>query len=226
MRVWSLLTTLVIGNLLTASLAVAQAPAAGGAAAPARPTIALVDVGHILKNHPTMKTEIERIEASMKKADEEFAAKRDQIIKQMESLREQFTEGTPEYEAQEKKIAEADTNFRLELVKKRKEFDEARAGVIYKIYTDLNTLIKYYCDNTGATMVMRVNRETMDPKKPETIQMVLSQEVLYFQPSADITEWVLKGLNQQAGPQPNSPQAAGVTGGTAGRNDPKAGVRK
>ena len=93
MRVWSLLTTLVIGNLLTASLAVAQAPAAGGAAAaPARPTIALVDVGHILKNHPTMKTEIERIEASMKKADEEFAAKRDQIIKQMEQLREQFTE--------------------------------------------------------------------------------------------------------------------------------------
>jgi Skp family chaperone for outer membrane proteins len=223
-RVWSLLTTLVIGNLLTASLAVAQAPAAG-AAAPARPTIALVDVGHILKNHPTMKTEIERIEASMKKADEEFAAKRDQIIKQMEQLREQFTEGTPEYEKQEKMIAEADTNFRLELVKKRKEFDEARAGVIYKIYTDMNTLIKYYCDNTGASLVMRVNRESMDPKKPETIQMVLSQEVLYFQPSADITEWVLKGLNQQA-PQQNGQQPTGVTGGTAGRNDSKAPVRK
>lgn len=209
MRVWSLLTTLVIVNLLTASLAVGQTPGAAGAgaagnnaagaaaAATARPTIALVDVGHILKNHPTMKTEIERIEASMKKADDEFAAKRDQIIKQMEQLREQFTEGTPEYEKQEKLIAEADTNFRLELVKKRKEFDEARAGVIYKTYTGLNALIKYYCDNTGTTLVMRVNRETMDPKKPETVQMVLSQEVLYFQPSADITEWVLKGLIQQ-----------------------------
>lgn len=211
MRVWSLLTTLVIGNLLTATVAVAQQPAAAGAAAaaaPARPTIALVDVGHILKNHPTMKTEIERIETSMKKADEEFAAKRDQIIKQMEALREQFTEGTPEYEKQEKTIAEADTNFRLELVKKRKEFDEARAGVIFKIYSDLNSLIKYYCDNTGATLVMRVNRETMDPKKPETVQMVLSQEVLYFQPSADITEWVLKGLNQQAGATPANAAAS------------------
>lgn len=209
MRVWSLLTTLVIGNLLTASLVVAQQPAAGAAAVPARPTIALVDVGHILKNHPTMKSEIERIESSMKKADEEFAAKRDQIIKQMEQLREQFTEGTPEYEKQEKLIAEADTNFRLELVKKRKEFDEARAGVIFKIYNDLNSLIKYYCENTGATLVMRVNRETMDPKKPETVQMVLSQEVLYFQPSADITEWVLKGLNQQAGLTNPPPADAG-----------------
>ena len=212
MRVWSLLTTLVIGNLLTASLVVAQQPAAGAAAVPARPTIALVDVGHILKNHPTMKSEIERIESSMKKADEEFAAKRDQIIKQMEQLREQFTEGTPEYEKQEKLIAEADTNFRLELLKKRKEFDEARAGVIFKIYNDLNSLIKYYCENTGATLVMRVNRETMDPKKPETVQMVLSQEVLYFQPSADITEWVLKGLNQQAGVTTPTPTDTGIRG--------------
>src|SRR4051812_21073727 len=111
--------------MLTASMAVAQQqqPAGGAAAAASYPQIALVDVGHILRNHPTMKTEIERIEASMKKADEEFAGKRDQIIKKMEQLREQFTEGTKEYEDQEKAIAEADTNFRLELVKKRKEFD-------------------------------------------------------------------------------------------------------
>lgn len=216
MRVWSLLTTLVIGNILTACVAVAQQPAAGGgAAAPARPTIALVDVGFILKNHPTMKTEIERIEADMKKADEEFAAKRDAIIKQMENMRQQFTEGTPDYEKQEKMIAEADTNFRLELVKKRKEFDEARAGVIFKIYNDLNLLIKYYCETTGATLVMRVTRETMDPKKPETVQMVLSQDVLYFQPSADITDWVLQGLNQRAG----------VTG-TANRPNAGAPVKK
>ncbi len=215
MRVWSLLTTLVIGNILTASVAVAQQPAAAAAASPARPTIALVDVGFVLKNHPTMKAEIERIEADMKKADEEFAGKRDAIIKQMENMRQQFTEGTPDYEKQEKMIAEADTNFRLELVKKRKEFDEARAGVIFKIYNDLNMLIKYYCESTGASLVMRVSRETMDPKKPESVQMVLSQEVLYFQPSADITDWVLQGLNQRAG----------VTG-TAARPNAAAPVKK
>ena len=223
MRVFSLLTTLVIGNMLAASIAVAQQPAAQTAAAtPARPTIALVDVGFILKNHPTMKSEIERIETDMKKADEEFAAKRDQIIKQMEALRQQFTEGTPDYERQEKSIAEADTNFRLELVKKRKEFDEARAGVIFKVYNDLNSLVKYYCENTGASLVMRVNRETMDPKKPETVQMVMAQEVLYFQPNADITDWVLQGLNQRAGAAA-TPSAKPET---ANRNNGAAPVRK
>jgi Skp family chaperone for outer membrane proteins len=221
-RVWSLLTTFVLGNLLTATLAVAQQPAAAGAASAASPTrspIALVDVGFVLKNHPTMKMEIERIEADMKKADEEFASKRDAIIKQMEHLREQFTEGTPDYERQEKLIAEGDTNFRLELVKKRKEFDEARAGVIFKIYSDINTLVKYYCDSTGTNVVLRVTRETMDPKKPETVQMVMAQEVLYFQPSADITDWILQGLNQRA-------TAAGGQTNTAARPNGNAPVRK
>ncbi len=225
MRVWRLLTTLVLGNLLTASLVVAQQPAAAGggaAASPARSPIAVIDVGFVLKNHPTMKSEIERIETDMKKADEEFAAKRDAIIKQMEQLKEQFTEGTTDYERQEKMIAEADTNFRLELVKKRKEFDEARAGVIFKIYSDINTLVKYYCENTGTSVVMRVSRETMDPKKPETVQMVMAQEVLYFQPSSDISDWILQGLNQRAG------TAGGQTTNAAARtaNPATAPVRK
>ncbi len=200
MRVWSLLTTFVLGNILTATLVVAQQPAA--ASSPARSPIAVVDVGFVLKNHPTMKANIERIETEMKKADEEFAAKRDAIIKQMEQLKVQFNEGTPDYERQEKMIAEGDTNFRLELVKKRKEFDEARAGVIFKIYSDINTLVKFYCENTGTSIVMRVSRETMDPKKPETVQMVMAQEVLFFQPSADISDWILQGLNQNAGTAP------------------------
>ncbi len=224
MRVWKLLTTFVLGNILTASLVVAQQPAAavGVAASPTRSPIAVVDVGFVLKNHPTMKSEIERIETDMKKADEEFAGKRDAIIKQMEQLKEQFTEGTTDYERQEKMIAEADTNFRLELVKKRKEFDEARAGVIFKIYSDINTLVKYYCENTGTSVVMRVSRETMDPKKPETVQMVMAQEVLFFQPSADISDWILQGLNQRAG------AAAGGQTNAASRpaNSATAPVRK
>lgn len=209
MRIWSLLATFVVGNALIVTAAVAQQPAAGGAAtAPTRSPVAVVDVGYVLENHPTMKSEIERIEGEMKKADAEFAEKRNAIIKQMEALKENYTEGTADYERQEKAIAEADTNFRLELVKKRKEFDEARAGVIYKVYTGINELVKYYCKETGTAMVLRASREQMDPKKPETVQMVMAQEVLYFNPNADITEWILSGLKQQAGAAGTANRAA------------------
>lgn len=195
MRVWSLIATIIWGSLATA--VVAQAPAGGQAAS--QNAIAVVDVGHILKNHPTMKSEIEAIEVRMKTADEQMTQKRDAILKQMEQLREKYTEGTPEYEREEKAIAEQDTTFRLEIVKMRKEFDKARANVLYKVYTDIQGLVKYASEQMGLQLVVRVNgtREDLDTTKPDNVQLIMSQEVLHFAPRVDLTDWILNGLKQR-----------------------------
>ncbi len=194
MRVWSLVVALILGTIC------AQHVSAQNAQPAASPnyTVCVVDIGYILKNHPTMKSQMEGIEAQMKAADAEMAAKRDEIMKKMEQLREQFTEGTPEYEAQEKMIPEQDTQFRLDLIKKKKEFETAQATVIYQVYTDLSTALKFFSENQGTSVVLRVSREKMDPKKPETVDLVMRQEVIYYNASADITDWVLQAISQTA----------------------------
>lgn len=202
MRVWSLIAATLLSVLATQSQVTAQAE--GNAAAAPKVAIAVVDIGYILKNHPTIKNEMENIQASMKAADDEMAAKRDAILKQMDRLREQYTEGTPEYEKQEKLIAEQDTEFRLKLIKEKKRFEEAQATVVYKVYTDITNLVQAASQAWGTQVVMRVTREKMDPKKPETVQMVMGQDVIYFNPQVDLTEWVLGQLNQTAA------RAAGV----------------
>lgn len=191
MRVWSLVATVVLGSLATTGFAQTQAAAGGSQMA-----VAVVDVGHILKNHPTMKGEIEAIEGRMKAADEQMTAKRDAILKQMEMLRERFTEGTPEYEREEKAIAEKDTSFRLEIVKMKKEFDKSRATVLYKVYSDIQGLVKYASEQMGIQVVMRVNgtRENLDTTKPENVQLIMSEQVLHYNERVDLTEWVLNGL--------------------------------
>lgn len=145
-----------------------------------------------------MKAEIESIETRMKAADEQMSAKRDSILKQMEQLREKYTEGTPDYEREEKAIAALDTEFRLELVKMRKEFDSSRANVLVKVYSEITHWVKYLSDNMGIQLVMRITREKMDASKPETVQMVMSQDVLYYSPAVDYTDWVLKALQNEA----------------------------
>ena len=67
MRVWSLIATVVIGSL-SATTVLAQAPATGNSGASKSMTIAVVDIGYILKNHPTMKSEMETIQAQMEAA--------------------------------------------------------------------------------------------------------------------------------------------------------------
>lgn len=196
MRVWSLIATIVLGSFSGSVMAQNGQQASGQVAA--RPPVAVIDVGYLLKNHPTMKAEIDSIESRMAAADKSMADKRDAILKQMEQLREKYTEGTPDYEREEKAIAAQDTDFRLELVKMRKEFDTARANVLVKVYSDITRLVKYLSEQTGVQMVMRVTREQMDPNKPETVQMVMSQDVLYFSSSIDYTDWVLNALNEAA----------------------------
>lgn len=196
MRIWSLVATIVLGSF--AGSLVAQEAQTAAQPAAARPVVGVIDMGYLLKNHPTMKAEIDAIETSMKAADETMSAKRDSILKQMEQLREKYTEGTPEYEREEKAIASQDTEFRLELVKMRKEFDSSRANVLVKVYSEITGLVKYLSDNMGIQLVMRITREKMDASKPETVQMVMSQDVLYYSSTVDYTDWVLNALTEAA----------------------------
>ncbi|MGN6544116.1 MAG: OmpH family outer membrane protein, partial [Aureliella sp.] len=172
MCIRSFVITLVAGMSLLTATAQAQGTAQQAGATPAAsqqrtPPIAVIDLGYILRNHPTMKQQIEGIKAQTEAEGAKFEQKRQAILKQMEELRENYTEGTPDYMAKEKAIAEADTQFRLEVVRKNKEFDEARAQIFFEVHRQVTHIVKFYCEHTDAAVVLKVAREQPDPKKPE-----------------------------------------------------------
>lgn len=206
MRIRSFVFTLVVGLSLVTTTAQAQAPGAGTASATAAPQrrtvpIAVIDLGYILNNHPTMKQEIEQIKSQSETVGAEFEKKRQSILKLMEELRENYTEGTADYMKKEQEIAAQDTQFRLDVVRKNKEFDEKRAQIFYAVHTQVAHWVKFYCNASGTFVVLKVAREKPDPKKPQTIETAMMQEVFYYQesPDVDITDWVLQQLKAHAG---------------------------
>lgn len=225
MRVRSLVAAIAVSGFLSFSQLQAQSPAAQtaqaqptqstAAAAPSR-VVGVIDVGHILQNHPTLKTKMESIKSAMEAADKEMQTKRESIIKQMEQLKEKYNEGTPEYDRAEKAIADQDTQFRLELVKKRKEFEAAQAVVLYEVHTQITQLLEYVSKNHGFQVILQVSRQPVDPKKPETLDMAMSQNVLYFNKGTDVTDWVLSALQQQLGGSGAPAQPAARVGSTGG----------
>ncbi len=214
MKVRILVAAVMCGCLVATSAAFGQQPAQTQAAGAASRPFIFVDLGFILQNHPTMKKEIEAIQTNMKKVDEEFAAKRDRIMADMKALGENYTEGSPEYQRKEKSIADADTQFRLEIVRQRKVFDEARAEVLARVHAQLTGLLKHACEYYGAAAVLRCSREKVDPKKPNTIELAMSQEVFYFNPNYDLTDWVLSSIQPQQPQQTQATQAAAANSAT------------
>lgn len=221
-RVIRLIAATAFLSFLFVGIVDAQTPSQSSSGSGFKAHLLVVDIGFVLRNHPTMKMEIEKIEANMAAVDKEFQAKRDKILADMKALGEQFTEGTDPYIRQEKLIAEADTEFRLELVRRRKEFDEARALVLAQVHAQLTHVLKFACEQSGASAVLRVSREKLDPKKPQTIEMGMGQEVFYFNPSVDMTDWVIAQLAQLQQSTPAAkPQAA-----TATRQAPGGAVQR
>ncbi len=183
MRIRSFVLTLVaVLSVATATVQAQQAgqPANAGAqpaAAQRRQVpVAVIDLGYILNNHPTMKQEIEQIKSQSESVAAEFEKKRQAILKMMEELRENFTEGTPDYMKKEQEIAAMDTQFRLDVVRKNKEFDEKRAQIFYTVHAQVTEALQFYCQNMGTFVVLKVSREKPDPKKPQTIETAMMQK--------------------------------------------------
>jgi Skp family chaperone for outer membrane proteins len=199
----TLVAALLVSGAAIYTAAVAQAQQAQTQAQPqtasAGRSVGVIDIGHILQNHPTLKGKMEGIKSRMEAADKEMQTKREAIIKQMEQLKEQYTEGTPDYDRAEKQIAEQDTEFRLELVKKRKEFENSQAEILFEVHGQITQLLKYLNQQMGVQVVLQVSRQPIDPKKPETLEIAMSQNVIYYDTNLDLTTWVLDALQKQLG---------------------------
>jgi Skp family chaperone for outer membrane proteins len=197
---------LVIYSTLSAMLCGAGlflAPHAGGpqtaaAQSPSQPhMIALIDMAEVFKNYKkfeamreTLKQEITASESEMKKEIETLQA--------LQAKLQSLDESSPAYAATEKELATKAAD--LEAVRKVKQRDFLRKeSKIYKaIYMESTEAVSKYADYYKYTLVLRFNRA--DIGENDNAQEVISgmnKQVVYYRPEHDITDAVLKYLNDR-----------------------------
>lgn len=222
------LATVALMGICSAS-AMAQAPAANApqSAQPQQPqgpktgatSVALVDVGFLLKNHPTMNAEMEKIKAEMQAAQDQIEARRKELLSQSEAIGKNLESSSPEFKQKQEELLNAESKLRVDFMGKEKEFAEKQAGVVYKSYKDITTAINSVADYYKFDLVLRFSKEQneMDYKKPRTVDFGIQRDVVYQAPGMDLTDIVLYVLrnNVQATPaavKPAVPQTASRPG--------------
>jgi Skp family chaperone for outer membrane proteins len=219
------LATVALMGICSAS-AMAQAPAANGQQ-PQQPqgpktgptSVALVDVGFLLKNHPTMNAEMEKIKSEMQAAQDQIEARRKELLSQSEAIGKNLESSSPEFKQKQEELLNAESKLRVDFMGKEKEFAERQAGVVYKSYQDITTAIGAVANHYKFDLVIRFSKEQneMDYKKPRTVDIGIQRDVVYQAPGMDVTDialYVLKN-NVQATPaavKPAVPQTAGRPG--------------
>ena len=218
-------------GLFAAPSVFGQAPA-GSAAQPVaagpqkNPTsIALVDVGYILKNHPNMNAKMEGIKAEMTQAQEDIESRRKTLLADQEMIGKTFEADTPQFKQKQESLISQESKLRVDFMGKEKEFAEKQANVIFKSYQSINTAIALVATHYQYDVVLRYSREQneMDPKKPQTVNFGIQRDVLFHNPGIDVTEMVLAVLNRDE-PKATAPAVTPVAGGAprsaTGTNSP------
>ncbi len=143
-------------TLAIVSLSVLTPALAQEAASPHR--VAVVDVAYIFKNHAGIKAEVTRVETDLKNYDAELKTKREALKAAAEQLK-QFKVGSPDYAAQEEKVAGMESMLRLDMARKRKELADKEAKIYFDNYQRIAAGVKLLGtvsqDQLGAALQQR-----------------------------------------------------------------------
>lgn len=164
-------------------------------------SIALVDVGHILNNHPTIKLNMEAIKAEMTKAQEDIENRRKALLTETEMVQKNYDTNSPAFKEKQEQLISQESKLRVDFMGKEKEFAEKQAGVIYQSYQSINQAITVVANHYKYDVVLRYSREQneMDPKKPTSVNFGIQRDVLFMNPQVDVTDIVLNFLQKSMG---------------------------
>lgn len=187
------------------ALAVAQAPAkpANG------PSIALLDVSYIFKNHARFKSQMEDMKADVERAEQQVKTERDAIAKLAERLQE-FRKGTPDYKNMEEELAKRQADLQVQVTLQKNEFLQREAKTYHNVYQEILQVTDYYAKQNGYDMVLRFNGDPVDVERPDSVLAFINKPVVWYQKQLDITPAVLQELNRNAPPDRQADKRGGA----------------
>jgi Skp family chaperone for outer membrane proteins len=158
--------------------------------------VALIDMGHVFTEYEKMKGLKDDLAAEFK--DAELKAKG--FVENMKKLQEelgQFKEGSAEHKAREAQIAKMTSEFQTFRQVAAKELDRKSAKAHLTIYQEVQDVIEQFCDYYHYTLVIRFSREELNSSDPQKLIQGLNRQVVYHRPTDDLTNGVIKYLNER-----------------------------
>ena len=203
MKKLSVLAVLAASITFCGFRAAAQPPAttamrpSPAAAAPMRsaPPIALLDVGHIFKEHYRFKSSMNELKAKVKQAEDWVKSEKEAIRKMTEDL-QRFESGTLEYKQLEEQIAGRVAQVETRIKLSRRDFLQEEAKRYHSTYREIESVVNYYVSTNGVGLVLRFSRTPVDPNNPQAVITMINKPVVGYNAQLDITDWVLSQCNR------------------------------
>ncbi len=160
--------------------------------------IAVIDIKYILDKYTRLQADLKGWNAARENVAKQLQAQAEDFGKEVEKLK-QLKPSTKEYKAKEEELAKKDSDQKIQLQLREKEFAEKRAALYLAAYQDITAAVKVYSERNGISIVLQFNGAPVDQSNPQAVQAEVLKFVVY-QNGIDITPIILDDLNRRAAP--------------------------
>jgi len=189
----------IAGILALGNTAWSQAKKTGtpGASEDARQhRIGLIDMGHVFKNYKKFEALREDLKAEISQRETDRQGMEKNLQKMQVELKE-LKEGSPEFSAKEKQFQQSALEYESFRKATQREILKEESAIYHTVYLDVADAVRKYSTHYGYTLVLRFNREDLNPEDPQGLLQGMNRQVVFHDPQDDMTDAVLNHLNDK-----------------------------
>jgi Skp family chaperone for outer membrane proteins len=176
-----------------------QAARAGNSNAPTAPravaaVFGAIDLDRVFKDYEKVKDQSEKFKAEALARQQELT----RLVEQGKSAAaqlEKINRNSPDYQKWDNEV----TKIKAELEAKRgqfeREFAKKESDTLAALYNEVSQMTAAVAKQRGMTFVVKVTNDPPQGDDPQTVMAVMAKTVVYNDPSADITNDVVRYLN-------------------------------
>ena len=210
------LAAILMVAVLTASATSAQQGAQQGSQPQAPTGIALLDVSRVFKEHTRFNAEMNGMKAEVQAAEASMKRKADDLQQRVEQLKE-LAPGSPDYKQLEEYVANERAKMQVNVQLQRKEFLQKEAKIYHMVYREVQQEVEYFASRYGISAVLRFSNDRANVEQPDEVLRDINKSVVWFAPHLDITNDILRALNNGAVAPTGNPQGGQPPYRPAGR---------
>ena len=220
---WASAVVLLAGVLTLTNTAWSQneRTTAPAAAAPSNlpHKVGLIDMAHVFKHYDKFETLREDLKGEISSS-ETKAKEMQQELADLQGSLKNLKEGSPTHAKAEQEIVRKAADFENFRRTASRDFLKKESKIYLQVYTETSEAVKKYADYYKYTLVIRFNREQLETENPQALLQGMNRQVVYHRDEDDITDSVLKYLNEKytrttVDKTPARPAPRPVVGGSA-----------
>ncbi len=200
----------IVGSFVCFSETASAQTASPANAKTAEHKVGLIDMAHVFKHYEKFSALREELKSEIQQSDGKAKAMAERIQSIQKEMQD-FKQGSPEYLAREKQLAQAASDFEAFRKVAQRDFLRKESRIYHTIYMEVTDTVKKYAKIYNYTLIMRFNREGLDTDDPKKLIQGMNRQVVFHRADDDITLSVLDYLNRSYKPKASAAKAPGTT---------------